>query len=149
MKVVITGTTQENKSEVMHQQEIPAMDVSTPVVRMWSADLPIVAPDKQRREDFDISPEEFVFRRDFGNVRDQIHFNYGVIPAGTMNEMHITDTVDHIVLLSGELWLILEDGSETHLTAGDCIVQNQTWHAWQNRTEKDALIVVTIVGVKQ
>src|SRR5215510_5943797 len=38
--------------------------------------------------------------------------------------MHTTDTVDFGVLLTGEVWLELDDGAEVHLKAGDTFVQN-------------------------
>jgi hypothetical protein len=44
--------------------------------------------------------------------------------------MHTTDTVDFDVIVSGEVFLELDDGSEVLLKAGDCVVQNGTRHAW-------------------
>ena len=49
--------------------------------------------------------------------------------------MHTTDTVDYDVILSGELWMELDDGVEVHLKPGDCVIQNGTRHAWQNRSQ--------------
>jgi uncharacterized cupin superfamily protein len=43
--------------------------------------------------------------------------------------MHTTGTVDFDVVVSGEVHLALDDGSEVLLTAGDCLVQNGTRHA--------------------
>jgi uncharacterized cupin superfamily protein len=40
--------------------------------------------------------------------------------------MHTTDTVDFDVVMSGEVYLELDDGSEVLLKAGDCVVQNGT-----------------------
>ena len=42
--------------------------------------------------------------------------------------MHMTDTVDFVVVLSGEAVLELDDGAEVTVRAGDCIVQNGTRH---------------------
>lgn len=47
---------------------------------------------------------------------------------------HATSTVDMSVLLEGELWLQLEDGSETRLTPGSCVVLRGNRHAWSNRS---------------
>jgi mannose-6-phosphate isomerase-like protein (cupin superfamily) len=49
--------------------------------------------------------------------------------------MHKTATLDYIIILSGELYLILEDG-ETLLKPGDIVIQQGTNHAWSNRTDK-------------
>jgi mannose-6-phosphate isomerase-like protein (cupin superfamily) len=47
---------------------------------------------------------------------------------------HQTDTVDLIYVLDGEVSLVLDDG-EVNLESGDCVVQQQTNHAWRNRTD--------------
>jgi quercetin dioxygenase-like cupin family protein len=48
--------------------------------------------------------------------------------------MHQTDTLDYIVILSGEIWLIVDE-DETLLQAGDIVVQRGTNHAWSNRSD--------------
>jgi mannose-6-phosphate isomerase-like protein (cupin superfamily) len=62
--------------------------------------------------------------------------------------MHTTDTVDFVVVLSGEVWLELDDGKEILLHAGDCVVQNGTRHAWHNRSNEKCVIVVCLFGAK-
>ncbi len=46
---------------------------------------------------------------------------------------HKSETIDYGILLSGERTLVLDDG-EYHLTAGDCVIQLASWHAWRNMT---------------
>ena len=60
--------------------------------------------------------------------------------------MHTTDTVDFDVIVSGEVYLQLDDGAEVHLQAGDCVVQNGTRHAWHNRSSQPCVIAVTLIG---
>jgi hypothetical protein len=60
--------------------------------------------------------------------------------------MHTTDTIDWDYVVSGEVWLELDDGAEVHLTAGDSVIQNGTRHAWHNRTDQPTTIVTAIVG---
>lgn len=48
--------------------------------------------------------------------------------------MHRTESVDYGIVIHGEITLILDDGSETHLKAGDVVVQRGTDHAWENRS---------------
>jgi mannose-6-phosphate isomerase-like protein (cupin superfamily) len=60
--------------------------------------------------------------------------------------MHTTDTVDFDVILSGEVYLELDDGAEVLLKAGDCVVQNGNRHAWRNRSSQNCVIAVTLVG---
>lgn len=52
--------------------------------------------------------------------------------------MHRTESVDYGIVLEGEITLVLDDGSETHLKAGDVVVQRGTDHAWDNRSDKPA-----------
>ena len=63
--------------------------------------------------------------------------------------MHTTDTVDFDVILSGEVYLELDDGAEVLLKAGDCVVQNGTRHAWRNRSSQNCIIAVTLVGAER
>jgi hypothetical protein len=60
--------------------------------------------------------------------------------------MHTTPTVDYVVLLSGELWLELDDNEERCLVPGDVIVQNGTRHAWRNRGTEPAAILSVMIG---
>lgn len=63
--------------------------------------------------------------------------------------MHTTDTVDYIIVISGEVWLELDDGAETHLRQGDCVVQNGTRHAWRNRGSEPCVIAAVMIGAKR
>ncbi len=60
-----------------------------------------------------------------------------------------TDTVDYGVVLEGEIWLELDDGSLTHLRAGDLIVQNGTRHAWRNRSNQPARLFFVLAGARR
>jgi uncharacterized cupin superfamily protein len=61
--------------------------------------------------------------------------------------MHTTDTIDFEYIISGEVWLELDDGKQVHLRAGDTVVQNGTRHAWRNKGSEPCTIVVFMVGV--
>jgi mannose-6-phosphate isomerase-like protein (cupin superfamily) len=63
--------------------------------------------------------------------------------------MHTTDTIDFEYIISGEVWLELDDGVQVHLRAGDTVVQNGTRHAWRNRGDGPCTIVVFNVGVNR
>ena len=60
--------------------------------------------------------------------------------------MHTTATVDYEYVIEGEVVLELDDGAEVTLRAGDTVVQNGTRHAWHNRTDATARLVVVLVG---
>lgn len=58
--------------------------------------------------------------------------------------MHRTDTVDYIVILSGEIWALMDD-SEVLLRPGDSLIQRGTIHAWSNRSDKPCRFVAVLV----
>ena len=62
--------------------------------------------------------------------------------------MHVTDTVDVVTVVEGEIYLVLEDG-ETLLHAGDSVVQRGTNHAWSNRSERPAILVATMMSASR
>jgi len=63
--------------------------------------------------------------------------------------MHTTDTVDFDYIISGEVWLELDDGQQVHLQAGDCVIQNGARHAWRNKSSEPCVVAVAIVGARR
>ncbi len=64
---------------------------------------------------------------------------------GGESPMHRTETVDVGVVLEGETWLLLDDGSETLVRAGDAVVQRGTNHAWENRSDRTTRMAFILV----
>ena len=60
--------------------------------------------------------------------------------------MHTTDTIDFEYIISGEIWLELDDGKEVHIRAGDTVIQNGTRHAWHNRGSEPCRMVICLIG---
>ncbi len=63
--------------------------------------------------------------------------------------MHTTDTIDYGIVLSGEIWLELDDGAEVHLQQGDCVIQNGTRHAWRARSPEPCVMAWILVGAER
>ncbi|MEX2246380.1 MAG: cupin domain-containing protein [Dehalococcoidia bacterium] len=63
--------------------------------------------------------------------------------------MHRTDTIDYIVVMSGEVSLELDDGKVVDLRPGDCVVQNGTRHAWRNTSNAPCFMAYAIVGARR
>ena len=63
--------------------------------------------------------------------------------------MHTSDTVDFEYIISGDVWIELDDGQEVHLKAGDTVVQNGTRHAWRNRSNDPYQMVVCLIGAQR
>jgi quercetin dioxygenase-like cupin family protein len=64
---------------------------------------------------------------------------------GAESPMHRTETLDVAVVLEGETWLLLDDGSETRVSAGDVVVQRGTNHAWANRSDRPVRMVFAMI----
>lgn len=61
--------------------------------------------------------------------------------------MHVTDSVDYVLVLDGTIWLDLDDGTMVRLGPGDTVIQNATRHAWRNLGREPATLAVVHVGV--
>jgi len=59
--------------------------------------------------------------------------------------MHKTDTVDFALVLSGEIWALMDEG-ETLMRAGDTLVQRGTNHAWSNRSDRPSLVAFILIS---
>jgi len=66
------------------------------------------------------------------------------IAPGCVAEMHRTDTVDYVAVMSGEMDMELESGT-IHLAAGDVMVQRGTLHNWANNGTEVCRIAVVLV----
>lgn len=62
--------------------------------------------------------------------------------------MHTTASVDYEFVVSGSVFLELDDGAEVELHPGDTVVQNGTRHAWRNRGSEPCQLVVVLVGAR-
>ena len=67
------------------------------------------------------------------------------LEPGSRSPMHRTETTDYGVVLTGDVVLVLDDGSETPLRAGDMVVQRGTDHAWVNPGDEPARMVFVLV----
>lgn len=58
--------------------------------------------------------------------------------------MHITKSIDFGIVLSGEIYLVL-DMEETLLKPFDTIIQKGTSHAWSNRSDANCLMAYVLL----
>jgi mannose-6-phosphate isomerase-like protein (cupin superfamily) len=68
----------------------------------------------------------------------------GVDPEG----FHLTDTVDFVVILDGEVTLVLDDESVV-VQPGDLVVQRNTNHAWLNHGDKPIRLLALMMGLPE
>lgn len=60
---------------------------------------------------------------------------------------HRTDSVDYAIVLSGEIYALMDEG-ETLLRQGDVLIQRGSNHAWSNRTEEPAVLAFVLIDAK-
>jgi len=74
-------------------------------------------------------------------------FTVNDFPPGNTGVMHRTDTVDYVLVLSGEIDMVMDD-STIKLKAGDVMVQRGTIHAWLNRGAEVARVAFVLIDAK-
>ena len=60
--------------------------------------------------------------------------------------MHLTPTTDYIMLLSGEVSLLMDEGDPIPLKPFDCVVQRGANHAWIVTSKEPAVFVCVMMG---
>jgi quercetin dioxygenase-like cupin family protein len=77
-----------------------------------------------------------------GTIFRILEFAPGLAPRN-----HRTDSIDYIVVLSGEIDMELDD-TTVHLGAGDVMVQRGTIHNWVNRGTEPCVLAVILIAAK-
>jgi quercetin dioxygenase-like cupin family protein len=70
---------------------------------------------------------------------------YTEMAPGAESPMHRTESLDVGIVLEGETWLLLDDGSQTRVGPGDVVVQRGTNHAWANRSDRPVRMVFAMI----
>jgi len=65
--------------------------------------------------------------------------------TGGIPGLHETHSFDILTVISGEMYLIVEEG-ETLLRQGDTLVMRGGKHAWSNRTDKTVTVVTVMIA---
>jgi quercetin dioxygenase-like cupin family protein len=68
------------------------------------------------------------------------------LPPGAKPLMHKTATLDYVIVLAGEVVMLLDDGVEVEMKAGDLMIQRATVHGWGNRGAEPCRIAFVLVG---
>jgi quercetin dioxygenase-like cupin family protein len=70
-----------------------------------------------------------------------------IAPGAQAGNMHRTETIDYVIVISGEVEMDLDD-STVRLRAGDVLVQRGTNHAWVNRGTAPARIAFVLIDAE-
>jgi mannose-6-phosphate isomerase-like protein (cupin superfamily) len=68
-------------------------------------------------------------------------------PPGNRGLMHRTETLDYVIVMSGEIDMVMDDSTVT-LNAGDVMVQRGTNHGWFNRGTETARVAFVLVDAQ-
>lgn len=165
---VVTGHDESGRSVFASDDEVEGLTMDIlpgwEFMDMWGADATPTFPDDGAKP---IAPAYFP-------AVDGFRFSFSVIPPkdtppvegvapddalatvnaalpGMMDHLepdgfHTTDTVDMEVIIKGEVTLVLDDGQEKLLRAGDTVVQNGTRHVWRVDGPEPCLMAVFMLG---
>ena len=61
--------------------------------------------------------------------------------------MHRTRSIDYAIVLSGEIWAVMDEG-ETKMVAGEVMIQRGTNHAWANRSNAPCVVAFVLIDAK-
>jgi mannose-6-phosphate isomerase-like protein (cupin superfamily) len=128
---VVTGLDGEGKSAIIIDGPIPRFNDVTAALA-WGAAIPA---DNSGHEDM-AAPYEI-------DMLQSGHANFAIceFPANTPEVMHATDTIDYLIILSGRVTMVLEEG-EADLGPGDFVVDRGVLHGWRNHHGEDCVAAV-------
>jgi hypothetical protein len=166
VRVVTTGHDEKDRGLVVSDELVPPSPSSAAGYRfhmLWGTDDLPTLPDDGRQTTYEKTmpaPGQFrlallivepdsVVRSEASDTHSATNDVEGVNTSDSRPpNMHYTPTVDLQTVLEGEVWVELDDGVEVHLRTGDSMVQHGTWHAWHNRSDKQARVIVTVIGTE-
>ena len=170
---IVTGHDATGRSVVVSDEAVEPVTVSllpgAEFHQIWARDAPASLPNDAEAPDgwryfppsdgfrfgfFTLGPDSVTLPEDLdiGAALSELEAHLpgmGEVMEPDHPGMHTTDTVDFDIVMSGEVWLELDDGQEVGLGPGDCVVQNGTRHAWHNRTSEPVTVAVALVGARR
>src|SRR4051795_8678731 len=137
---IVTGHDASGKSVVVSDTPVPkTLDIGTAAFHeVWVTDAtptPIAATEAE--------PTDRPVR--VPPPANGVMVRFTEMAPGAESPMHRTETVDVGVVVDGETWLLLDDGSETRVGPGDAVVQRGTMHAWANRSDQPVRMLFVLI----
>jgi quercetin dioxygenase-like cupin family protein len=170
---VVTGHTKDGRATIASDTKVDAITIDMlpgwEYHKLWGADETVTFPDDGSPHSYstyfppvggfrfglftippriETIPEDFDFKKALKEMEKKLP-GMAVHLEPDAPGMHTTDTIDFEYVISGEIWLELDDGEEVHLRAGDAVVQNGTRHAWRNKGSEPCRIVVCLIGAQR
>ena len=67
--------------------------------------------------------------------------------SGASQLLHRTRSVDFAIIISGEIWCVMDEG-EVLMHPGEVMIQRGTNHDWQNRTQEPARVAFVLIDAQ-
>ena len=137
---IVTGHDASGKSVILSDTPVPkTLDIGSAAFHeTWISDqvpVPIAATEPEPTDRPVRTPAP----------ANGVGVRFTEMAPGAESPMHRTETVDVGIVLDGETWLLLDDGSETLVKPGDAVVQRGTQHAWANRSAAPVRMVFVMI----
>lgn len=127
-------------------EHIPGLIISD----IWATDSTPATLNREAvvpNEAFPLTPSQGTYFR-YVNIPPDKDLSPGLQSSTERHPMfHQTDTLDYIIIASGEVYLLLDE-AEVKLKAGDIVIQNGTSHAWSNRSDKPCVQLAVLIGAR-
>lgn len=170
---VVIGQATDGRTVVLGDEDVSPITVSlfpgAEFLRVWGSDgtpqLPAAADRAQPKDWFPppggfrfafvtLPPNTVTMPEDLNVGAALVEFREKLPGLAEVMEpdnpgMHTTDTVDVVLIVSGQATLDLGDGDELTLETGDCLVQHGTRHAWRNVTSQPCTMASAIFGARR
>ena len=138
---VVTGHTPDGKATIASDTKVEGMTIDIApgfeFHRLWGADETVTFPDDGSHRSYSTYfppvggfrfglftvpprpegiPEDFDFEKALIEMEEKLPGMAAHMEPDAPG-MHTTDTIDYVYVISGEVWLELDDGKEVHLRA--------------------------------
>ena len=158
MKRVVTGWDESGKPAILFEGEPPTVMDFGPIVttELWVTDS--TPPDPRTRADtstgtWDLQPPDggLAFRIVMFHPQSEAAAAAAAAPAPDeapdFLDEHVTDTIDLIAVISGEITMVF-GGREITLRPGDSVVQQGTPHDWINKGSVPCVVAGVLVSTR-
>ena len=136
--------------------QLPALPLAAEQVLGGYQQKGLFGPNGALRVDvMSFPPETSNQAPDLGALMAKLDFGTGhnLTPGKSGGGMHRTDSIDLVVVISGEGVMSYpdEDGElkQIHLEPGDFIVQNGNFHEWRNRSTAHFVVFIVTLGAER
>ncbi len=149
---IVTGVDAQGRAVVVSDDRVTGDERA---LMLWGVDAPPVMGDAS-------NPTISGFWPDAGGIRvslstrkpDRIDPDLPPPPKSwpDINDaagFHASCTADIIIVISGRIWLELDDGVEVEMHAGDVLIQNGTRHRWHNHGDEWPMMAAIVIGAQK